>query len=106
MAKQRVGIVDAVAWASVNYERVVEEDATGRLVFRWESAETPPPNDLAKSYMKFAAKNPTHFFSQTVPKFLLGTDDEVSDEVIRIERRSVNAIRSTLQGYAAVSGEK
>ncbi len=101
---RRVGIVDAVAWASCNYERVVDEDATGRVVLRWEAAETPPPSDLAKSYLKFAAKNPTHFFSQTVPKFLSNEEEEFPEDLVRAEKRQVNAIRSTLAQYVERAG--
>ncbi|MHC4181340.1 MAG: hypothetical protein ACYSWU_27905 [Planctomycetota bacterium] len=94
-------IREAVAWAAENYEAVVEKDSNGRQVFLWEKARTEPPSDIAKSYMKFAANNPANFFSQIVPKFLGGQDDddEISAEDIEEERKSIAQMRAILKKY-------
>ena len=101
MVRKRVAIVESVEWVARNYEQVVDEDANGRWVFRWEKADSEPPSDLARSYMKFAAKNATQFFSKTVPHFL-GEEEEVSEAVVAEERKSIQQLRGVLAKYTSV----
>lgn len=91
---------EAIQWVADNYEQVVSVSAAGRTSYSWAKAKEPPPSDVAKSYMKFAGSNPTHFFSKTVPAFLGDEDDAVPDELVTEEKKSIQKIRAVLKQYA------
>lgn len=93
-----VGLREAVAWVMDNYEAIVGEDANGRTVYYWDRELTPCPGNAAKSYMKFAARNPTAFFQQVAPKFL-GDEEAVSEEDATHDRKLVNTIRGVLRRF-------
>jgi hypothetical protein len=96
-ASKGIGIKDAVAWAAANYENVVGEN-NGRVVMEWGKAAEPPPNDLARSYLKVAASNPNHFFGRMVPS-LLGGEDAVSEEDVAQDKKQISQIRSIIRKY-------
>jgi hypothetical protein len=96
-ASKSIGIKEAVAWAAANYESVVSEN-NGRVVMQWDKAAEPPPNDLARSYLKVASSNPNHFFGRMVPS-LLGDEDAVSEEDVASDKKQVNQIRSIIRKY-------
>ena len=103
MAKrQRLEVTEAVEWAAANYEACVVENATtGARTIEWGRATSKPPNAVAKSYLKFAATNPSHFFSRTVPQFLTAGNDasDIPLEEIAEERKAVQSMRSILKQY-------
>jgi hypothetical protein len=92
-----IGFKDAVTWAAANYEKVVSEE-NGRIILRWDKATEPPPNDLARSYMKVASSNPAHFFGRMVPS-LLGGDDAISVEDMAADKKLVSQIRSVIRKF-------
>jgi hypothetical protein len=95
--RSQVNVSEAVAWAAYNYERCVI-DNNGRMDIKFEKAETPPPSDIARSYLRFAAGNPAHFFSKTVPQFL-GEEDVISEEDAAHDKKLVTSLRAVLRKF-------
>ena len=80
------------------------QESNGRTTLKWDDAESEPPSDLARSYMRFAANNPAHFFSRTVPQFL-GDEDTMSEEDKVVDKKLLISIRSVLAKYTELASE-
>jgi hypothetical protein len=87
----------AVQWAVDNGDLVTSVSAAGKVSYRWAKALSPPPNSLAKMYVKYAFNNPTSFMKDVVPKILGGEEEEaLSQEADKLERKSISSIRGVL----------
>ena len=87
--------MDTLRWVITNFHAVVR-DHGAQLVFDWESASSPPPNEATMAYMIHAAKNQSNFFDKTLPKFL-GEEDEADEEESTRDKKLVETLRNTLR---------
>lgn len=95
------GFADDVHWVYEEFDAVVVERDGKQPTFRWAKATQPPPSRGSKALMRQAARAPTKFFGETVPKVLGNVDADA--DFIEEERKLIGDIRKVLKRFLEVT---
>lgn len=94
-----VSFIDEIRWVHANFVRVVRKsNENGRLTFHWKRAKSPPPSDGATRLMIHAAETQRGLseFNAMALK-LLTQEEEIRDEDVKKEKKSISEIRGVLR---------
>lgn len=84
-----------VRWVYQQFPMVVEEAIGRQSVLHWARATQPPPNAAAIGLMRWAARNETTFFKETVPRAFKDQNSE-EDERVKREKMKIGEIKEIL----------
>lgn len=106
MPDSKPTLFEIIPWVVANYHAVVSKnEKTGGITYDYEKADPAPPSGEYRTYMVQAATSPVAFFGQLAPRYMGdGSGDDISEEDLERERKTIQQIRKILRQFREAEG--